>query len=409
MSTLAERPPRAPNGFPTVGLLLADLHTGASRSLWSAVADEARRRGMNLVCFAGGRLTDAERAASNRVYDLACPESLDGIVSWVSSLGGGAEPAEVERFHERFRGLPLVCLSQQVLGAPTVLLDAYQGMREVVAHLLSVHGYRRVAFVRGPASHPSAGDRLRAYRDELAAHGIAFDEGLVSPPLAWDSGAEAVGILLDDRGLRPGADLEAIVAASDLLALEALRAVQSRGFRVPADLAIAGFNDVAESRLATPPFTTARMPFGEQGAAALGILAGLMGGEPAPSSLSLPTHLVVRQSCGCPSAAVALAGAATGPVGGGCRAGELARAFAPVRAACLAEMQALAGLGPEAADAWLEPLVDAFLAGEGEEGNIKAAVAELKKRRGDIVRVKAEDSHVRIWIDEQAAPVPAGK
>ena len=52
MSKLAERPPRATNGFPTVGLLLADLHTGASCSLWSAVADEARRRGMNLVCFA---------------------------------------------------------------------------------------------------------------------------------------------------------------------------------------------------------------------------------------------------------------------------------------------------------------------------------------------------------------------
>ena len=75
------------------------------------------------------------------------------------------------------------------------------------------------------------------------------------------------------------------------------------------------------------PFTTARMPFGEQGAAALGILAGLMDGAPAPSSLSLPTHLVVRQSCGCPSAAVALAGTAAGPVSGGCRAGELARAL----------------------------------------------------------------------------------
>jgi unsaturated rhamnogalacturonyl hydrolase len=90
----SRQPPRAANGFPTVGLLLADLHTGSSRSLWPAVADEARRRGMNLVCFAGGRLSDAERAASCRVYELACPECLDGIVSWVSSLGGGAEPAE---------------------------------------------------------------------------------------------------------------------------------------------------------------------------------------------------------------------------------------------------------------------------------------------------------------------------
>ena len=54
-------------------------------------------------------------------------------------------------------------------------------------------------------------------------------------------------------------------------------------------------------------------------------------------------------------------------------------------------------------------LVDAFLSGEGEEGNIQAAVAELQKRRGDIVRVKDEDSNVRIWIDEQNTQAPAGK
>jgi len=54
-------------------------------------------------------------------------------------------------------------------------------------------------------------------------------------------------------------------------------------------------------------------------------------------------------------------------------------------------------------------LVDAFLSGEGEEGNFEAAVAELQKRRGDIVRVKDDDSNVRIWIDEQNAQTPAGK
>jgi hypothetical protein len=54
-------------------------------------------------------------------------------------------------------------------------------------------------------------------------------------------------------------------------------------------------------------------------------------------------------------------------------------------------------------------LVDAFLSGEGEEGNFEAAVAELQKRRGDIVRVKDDDSNVRIWIDEQNTQAPAGK
>jgi hypothetical protein len=54
-------------------------------------------------------------------------------------------------------------------------------------------------------------------------------------------------------------------------------------------------------------------------------------------------------------------------------------------------------------------LVDAFLSGEGEEGNIQAAVAELQKRRGDIVRVKDDDTNVRVWIDETNTQAPAGK
>ena len=54
-------------------------------------------------------------------------------------------------------------------------------------------------------------------------------------------------------------------------------------------------------------------------------------------------------------------------------------------------------------------LVDAFLSGEGEEGNFDAAIAELQKRRGDVVRVKDEDSNVRVWIDEQNTQPAAGK
>jgi hypothetical protein len=55
-------------------------------------------------------------------------------------------------------------------------------------------------------------------------------------------------------------------------------------------------------------------------------------------------------------------------------------------------------------------LVDAFLSGEGEEGNVEAAILELRKRRGDIVRVHDDDSHVRVWIDEQNTQVAsAGK
>jgi hypothetical protein len=54
-------------------------------------------------------------------------------------------------------------------------------------------------------------------------------------------------------------------------------------------------------------------------------------------------------------------------------------------------------------------LVDAFLSGEGEYGNVEAAIGELRKRRGEIVRVQDDDNHVRVWIDEQNTQTPAGK
>ena len=54
-------------------------------------------------------------------------------------------------------------------------------------------------------------------------------------------------------------------------------------------------------------------------------------------------------------------------------------------------------------------LVDAFLSGEGDYGNVEAAILELRKRRGDIVKVQDDDSHVRVWIDEQNTQAPAGK
>jgi signal transduction histidine kinase/DNA-binding LacI/PurR family transcriptional regulator/AraC-like DNA-binding protein/ActR/RegA family two-component response regulator len=358
------RRPRAANGFPTVGFLLADMHAGASNSLWPGVADEAAAKGVNLICFPGGRLGAAAgfEAGRNPVYNLARPECLDGLLTWASSLEGFARPGEVEAFHKRYRRMPMVSLAEHVLGAPMVSVNAYRGTRDVIAHLIDAHGVRRIAFIRGPAAHASAEERFRAYADELAAHGIAFSESLATSPLGWDSGEEAVRILLDERRLKPGPDFQAVAAASDLLALWAMKAFQARGYRVPGDLLFAGFNDTAESRLATPPLTTAAMPFREQGARALDILVSLMAGEDVPRTVALPSTLVIRQSCGCPSAALAMAaGDAAVSDTGASFAQDIPELLRVSRAECIDEMAARAGIDEQGKAAWLEPLFDAFL------------------------------------------------
>ncbi len=344
----------------TLGFLLASLHTGASLTIWPSLLDAARRHDVNLICFPGGRLHAAEafEIQRNVIFELASDAYLDGLISWSSSLGGVLGPAEIKAFHERYHPLPMVSLAQLMEGTPTVSLDSYLGMRALLSHLIEEHGYRRLAFIRGPEEHYYAQERYRAYLDALQAYNLPLAAELVTRPLPWESGTEAIQILLDERHLQPGKDFQAVVAVSDMLALWALKTLQSRGFRVPDDVAVTGFNNSIEERLATPPLTTVELPFYEQGAKAMDVLLQQLSGEPVPALITLPSKLVVRQSCGCPSAAVAQAAYSPAdeqaPPQDGIRLEDR-------RADCLSEMAAAAGLAPAEAAAWLDQVFEAFI------------------------------------------------
>ncbi|NMB88454.1 MAG: substrate-binding domain-containing protein, partial [Chloroflexi bacterium] len=355
-------PPRPPavTHRATIGFLLASLHTGASRALWPGLLDAARQQDVNLICFPGGRLKspDAYENQRNAIYDLAGELCLDGLVTWSSSLGGVLGPAEIKQFHQRYLHLPMVSMAQFMEGMPTVSVDSYHGMRALLAHLIEHHGYRRIAFIRGPEGHYYAQERYRAYQDTLQAYQLPFLPELVTRPLRWESGATAVQILLDERGLRPGTDFQAVAAVSDLLALWALKTLQARGYTIPDDVAVTGFNNSIEERLAAPPLTTVDLPFYHQGARSVEVLLSLLAGENVPALITLPSNLVVRQSCGCPSAAVARAGYAPFPDGG-----EAEEAPSPThwKEACLAEMAAVIDMQDDKARRQIEPILDALL------------------------------------------------
>lgn len=374
---------------PRFCFLLAGVHTGASVDLWHGVAEEAEARDIDLLVLPAGRLgaRDEYEYMRNGLARLIRSGSTDGLLSWVSSLSGECGPEDLLSLHEGFGPVPLVTLAQRVGGAPVVSLDAYGGMRALLDHLRDVHGYERIAFLRGPELHASAADRFRAYRDFLAGRGLPWEDRLVSSPLPWDEGGRALSELLDVRGLVPGQDFQAAAAASDLLAFWFLRGLQDRGFQVPADVAVAGFNDSPESRLLAPPLTTVAMPFREQGRRGLAALAELWQGAREIEDAVLPVSLVVRESCGCPSREVRLAGGDPGPAQGmpgpqrRLGTGEAPGPAGPgdagpgggtdsldrtVEAVAEAVAEA-AGADARAREAWVLPLVRAFRA-EGGSG-----------------------------------------
>ncbi len=217
------------------------------------MVDAAREQGAKLICFAGDILRDDAGLPSpaNIVYDLVNLEMVDGLVSWASSLGGSLEHDGIVAFHRRYHPLPMVSITLPMPGIPTVSIDSYQGMLDIIGHLIEFHGHRRLAFIRGPEGHYYAQERYRAYVDALEAHGIPLDPKLVTLPGDFVSSAGAAGmrLLLDERELRPEVDLDAVVTVSDLPALGALQELQDRAIPVPEAIALAGFNDAPEGQV----------------------------------------------------------------------------------------------------------------------------------------------------------------
>ena len=292
----------------TIGYLAPAIH-GGSLDQWLGVVDAARQHDVNLICFPGWspNYPTGFQAQANVVYNLVTPENVDGIITWASSIGNYMTTEEIQAFHDRYRPLPMVAIGRTLEGIPSLLMDSYSGMREAIVHLIESHGRRRLAFIRGPESHFYAQERYRAYTETLEAYDIPFNPDLVTPPSTWglDVGRAETQVMLDERRLVPGKDFDAVVAANDEMVIGAWDVLQARGVYVPADVAVVGFDDRLEGRTRTPPLTSVAGSFYEIGYQSVETLLALMAGEQVPEETTVPSRLVVRQSCGCLSPVVA--------------------------------------------------------------------------------------------------------
>jgi signal transduction histidine kinase/DNA-binding LacI/PurR family transcriptional regulator/AraC-like DNA-binding protein/CheY-like chemotaxis protein len=392
---------KTPANRATIGFLFASLHTGASLIILPSLLDAAQNHDINLICFPGGRLqaADSYESQRNAIFDLASHHSLDGLITWSSSLGGVLGPAEIQAFHQRYHPLPMVSLAQFMEGTPTVSVDSYLGMRALLAHLIETHGFKRLAFIRGPEEHYYAQERYRAYLDSLQTFDLPPDPRLVTRPLPWEAGAEAIELLLDERGLKPGVDFDAVVAVSDMMAIWAMKTLQARGFDVPKDVAVTGFNNSREERLSTPPLTTVDLPFGEQGAKAMDLLLQQLAGESVPALITLPSKLIVRQSCGCPSRAVALASFTPAD---GKEKGKGKIKLEDARAGFLSEMEAV--LHPEETREWMESVFDAFIQEPAEFLSVlNKSLEEAAQAGQNLLRWQDAVSVLRRWALEYSS------
>jgi LacI family transcriptional regulator, galactose operon repressor len=271
----------------TVGVLLPDLHGEFFSELIRGMDQAARASGRHLL------ISSSHGSASEAALAL---RTLQGRVDGLLVMSPHADTRMLAA--NLPSTLPTVLVNTRVAGGDYAALsvDNYGGATAMTRHLLG-RGFRRIAFIGGPAHNFDADERLRGYREVLAQAGAS--ERIFDGDFSEDSGYRA-GLVIAALRDRP----EAIFAANDMMALGCLFALTGHGLSVPGDIALAGFDDVPIARFATPPLTTVRVPIAELGRLALERLVALIETGLAPSAAEpLACDLVVRASTGAPAAA----------------------------------------------------------------------------------------------------------
>lgn len=190
------------------------------------------------------------------------------------------------------KGVPLVITGRSVRGERVYCLDvdSTDGARLATDYLIG-QGHRRIAFLSGPPDHPDAAQRLNGYKSALAAGRIPFSERLVAHGDYSESGGlKAMIELLDSR-----AEFSAVFAANDQTAWGAMVALHRRGLKVPDDVSMVGFDDLAGSAFTIPPLTTVHRSIDEIGESAAEAIVDLIERRAPRVTAPSPT-LAIRES-----------------------------------------------------------------------------------------------------------------
>jgi DNA-binding LacI/PurR family transcriptional regulator len=286
----------------TINSVATNLRSGVKRTIAVVVPYETGSRQSFADPFLHGIIGSLADALTERGYEMLLSRLDAGRLDMAAALIDGGRAAGLIligqwRHHDQLnamaeRGVPMVVwgarLPRQKYGI--VGGDNLLGGRLVAEHLLA-QGRRRMVFL-GDTGLPEVAQRYRGFAQCLRKNGLPLQERQqAAASFLADSGRVAMLALIEANP-----SLDAVFASSDLLAMAAIGALRERGFRIPADVAVAGYDDVELAAWFNPPITTIRQPILEAGALLVTTLLSLIEGQAMPATVPLETVLIVRES-----------------------------------------------------------------------------------------------------------------
>lgn len=289
------------SGKLTLGLQINEIDSGYSKSLVEGLSDFCRSEGVSLIVFSGRSWgwPFGFEYQNTAIYSHITRTACDSLI-----IAAGTQCNYLTR--DEFLGklkdltdIPLVSMSVVLQDTPSIVIDNETGFRQLVEHLIDVHGCSSFAVLCGPADNPDAASRLLTLHQVLKERSMHVEAGrLYKGDFSWSSGYQTALTLFPD-GTQRKPDFDAVIAFNDLMALGFIRRLSEVGIRVPEDVIVTGFDDIIRAQYGDPSLTTVHQNLREMGETAATYAIDLARGKSPPRLTLLKTSVRFRKSCGC--------------------------------------------------------------------------------------------------------------
>lgn len=281
-----------------IAIMFTGLNVNTTSEITQAIRDCLRDHNANGFFFSCERRYDTEYLhdiGEYNIFSLPDFSQFDGAIVITSTIGSSEILDDIWRRIDE-SGIPAVGIEDYRENALNIGIDNKSGMKELVSHFVVEHGYRRIAYISGPATNSESIQRFEAYKEVLEENGIEYDPKLVyQGDFLMSAGIRAVDYFLSLKGRRP----DAIIGANDDTVIGAMFRLDQLGIMVPEEIALGGFDDAKNSSEMQPSLTTVGREQYRAGYSACKKLIENFKTTDRGKQLLLKTRLVVRESCGC--------------------------------------------------------------------------------------------------------------
>lgn len=229
------------------------------------------------------------------VFDLIDYDVIDGLIIFTEMIKDAKLTRKIAD-NAISKGIPVVSVESDMDGCINLKYDYGTCFEQIVRHIIIDHKLTKVNFIAGFEGNSFSEERHDVYKKVLAEQGIPYEPERIGYGNFWEGPTRKVM----ENFLAEGKELpEAIICCNDVMAMTACKCLAEKGYSVPGDVIVSGFDGIDDERYHSPRLTTCRNSEDEMSRTAVDLIDRAINGEDVPKEKLISFEMVVSQSCGC--------------------------------------------------------------------------------------------------------------